>query len=253
VSALTIRRIGWAGYVITTEAGTRVVVDPFLHGSERGVRLPDSPVSLDELADVDIVAVTHAGYDHRAQAIDVTLAGKAVLVCGTALYGAALDDGVPAERCAGIVSGVTFRHGDLTLKALDARHQSTMTWRGQSVADEPMSFMLTTDAGSRIFCGGDLSISPDLRTWGELFTRPTPTAVSAEPHRLRARPPSQAVSPKLHRLRARTTSQAARFRRDRRRLRGRSCCLWFPALTTAHCGDRMTASAQASPSTAIPA
>jgi L-ascorbate metabolism protein UlaG (beta-lactamase superfamily) len=65
---------------------------------------------------------------------------------------------------------VTFRHGDLTLKALDARHQSTMTWRGQFVADEPMSFMLTTDAGSRIFCGGDLSISPDLRTWGELFT-----------------------------------------------------------------------------------
>jgi L-ascorbate metabolism protein UlaG (beta-lactamase superfamily) len=170
VSALTIRRIGWGGYVITTEAGTRVVVDPFLHGSERGVRLPDSPVSLDELADVDIVAVTHAGYDHRAQAIDVTLAGKAVLVCGTALYGAALDTGVPAERCAGIVSGVTFRHGDLTLKALDARHQSTMTWRGEFVADEPMSFMLTTDAGSRIFCGGDLSISPDLRTWGELFT-----------------------------------------------------------------------------------
>jgi L-ascorbate metabolism protein UlaG (beta-lactamase superfamily) len=67
--------------------------------------LPDSPVTVDELADADVVAVTHAGYDHRAQAIDVTLAGNAVLVCGTALYGAALDAGVPAGRCAGIVSG----------------------------------------------------------------------------------------------------------------------------------------------------
>jgi hypothetical protein len=42
--------------------------------------LPDSPVTVDELADADVVAVTHAGYDHRAQAIDVTLAGNAVLV-----------------------------------------------------------------------------------------------------------------------------------------------------------------------------
>jgi L-ascorbate metabolism protein UlaG (beta-lactamase superfamily) len=98
--------------------------------------LPDSPVTVDELADADVVAVTHAGYDHRAQAIDVTLAGNAVLVCGTALYGAALDAGVPAGRCAGIVSGVTFRHGDVTLKSLDARHTSNMTWRGQFVADE---------------------------------------------------------------------------------------------------------------------
>jgi len=66
--------------------------------------LPDSPVTVDELADADVVVVTHAGYDHRAQSIDVTLAGNAVLVCGTALYGAAMDAGVPAERCAGIVS-----------------------------------------------------------------------------------------------------------------------------------------------------
>jgi len=29
--------------------------------------------------------------------------------------------------------------------------------------------MLTTDAGSRIFCGGDFSISADLKTWSELF------------------------------------------------------------------------------------
>jgi L-ascorbate metabolism protein UlaG (beta-lactamase superfamily) len=171
MSALTVRRIGWAGYVVTTEAGTRIVVDPYLHGSEGAHSgLPESPISVDELADADVVAVTHAGYDHRAQAIDITLAGKAVLVCGTALYGAALDAGVPAERCAGVVSGVTFRHGDATFKSLDARHTSNLIWHDQFVADEPMSFMLTTDAGSRIFCGGDFSISGDLRTWGELFT-----------------------------------------------------------------------------------
>jgi L-ascorbate metabolism protein UlaG (beta-lactamase superfamily) len=60
---LTIRRIGWAGYEITTEGETRVVIDPYLHGSEGPLfGLPESPITVDELADADVVAVTHAGW-----------------------------------------------------------------------------------------------------------------------------------------------------------------------------------------------
>jgi L-ascorbate metabolism protein UlaG (beta-lactamase superfamily) len=171
VGALTILRFGWAGYVVTTEGGTRIVVDPYLHGSQEGHSgLPESPFTVDDLAGADVVAVTHAGYDHRAQAIDIALAGSAVLVSGTALYGAALDSGLPAERCAGMVPGMTFRHGDATLKAIDAgRHTSNMVWKGQFVSDEPMSFLLATEAGSRIFCGGDSAISGDFKTWRELY------------------------------------------------------------------------------------
>jgi hypothetical protein len=29
---------------------------------------------------------------------------------------------------------IVFRHGDVTLKALDARHSSTMTWHGGHAA-----------------------------------------------------------------------------------------------------------------------
>ena len=39
---------------------------------------------------------------------------------------------------------------------------------GQFIADQPMSFMLTTAGGSRIFCGGDTSLSVDMQTWKEL-------------------------------------------------------------------------------------
>jgi len=93
-----------------------------------------------------------------------------LLVSGTALYGAAIDSGVPAGRCAGMVPGVTFRHGDATLKAIDAGpHTSSMVHNGQFVSDEPLSFLLTTEAGSRNFCGGDLAISGELKTWRELY------------------------------------------------------------------------------------
>ena len=168
-AALTIRRIGWAGYEITSERGTRVVVDPYLHGSEGRISgLPESQVTVDELAGADVVAVTHAGYDHRAQAIDIALAGEATLVSGPALSQVAVAAGVPVDRSGGMLSGCTFQHADVTIRALPARHWSSMRWKGQFIADEPMSFMLTTTAGSRIFCGGDTSLSRDMQTWREL-------------------------------------------------------------------------------------
>ncbi|WP_051899331.1 alpha/beta hydrolase fold domain-containing protein [Sciscionella sediminilitoris] len=167
---LTIQRVGWAGYVVTTERGTRILVDPYLHGSE-GIHagLPDSPIKPADLADVDVVVVTHAGFDHRGQALEIAAAAKAILVCGTALLEPARAAGIPMERIALTVSGVQVRHRDVTLRSLPARHQSDMTVNGRFIADQPQSFLLITSDGSRVFCGGDTSLSQDLRTWGTLY------------------------------------------------------------------------------------
>ncbi|MFY9927063.1 MAG: alpha/beta hydrolase fold domain-containing protein [Streptosporangiaceae bacterium] len=168
--SLSIRRIGWAGYEITTEYGTRVLVDPYLSGSEgihRGI--PESPVPLAELTGVDAIVVTHAGYDHRGQALELALAGQATLVCGSALARAALSAGLPPSRLAVTVSGVEVWLRDVTLKSLPAQHESTMTVDGGFAADQPQSFLLTTAAGTRVFCGGDTSLTGDLRTWGEVY------------------------------------------------------------------------------------
>ncbi|WP_020659252.1 alpha/beta hydrolase fold domain-containing protein [Amycolatopsis benzoatilytica] len=167
---LTVQRVGWASYVVTTERGTRVLVDPYLAGSE-GIHygLPQSPIRPIDLADVDVVVVTHAGFDHRGQALEIVQSGQAVLVCGTALLAAARAAGVPMERIAVTVSGVEVRHRDVKLRSLPARHESSMTVGGGFIADQPQSFMLTTAGGARVFCGGDTSLSQDLRTWGELY------------------------------------------------------------------------------------
>jgi L-ascorbate metabolism protein UlaG (beta-lactamase superfamily)/acetyl esterase/lipase len=166
---VSIRRVSWAGHVVTTEAGTRVLVDPYLSGSE-GLHsgLPQSTITPAELYGCDVVAVTHAGYDHRGQAIEIVKGGRATLVSGPALSAEAAAQGIPSERLAIMVSGVEFHCRDVTITALDARHSSTMTTGGQSVSDQPMSFVLSTAAGSRIFCGGDSSLSADMKTWGEL-------------------------------------------------------------------------------------
>lgn len=170
VRPLSIRRIGWAGYEVTTEYGTRVLVDPYLSGSE-GIHsgIPESPVPPAELTGVDAIVVTHAGYDHRGQALELALAGQATLVCGSALARAALSAGLPPSRLAVTVSGVEVWLRDVTLKSLPAQHESTMTVDGGFAADQPQSFLLSTAAGTRVFCGGDTSLTGDLRTWGEVY------------------------------------------------------------------------------------
>ncbi|HEY4455563.1 MAG TPA: MBL fold metallo-hydrolase [Pseudonocardiaceae bacterium] len=167
---LTIRRIGWAGVEIVSETGTRVVVDPYQSGAE-GFHsgLPESPVAPDELFGADVVAVTHAGFDHRGQALEIVKGGAAILASGPALFGAALAAGLPTERLAPMVSGVELCVRDVTVKALPARHDSTMSVGGGSVSDQPLSFLIRTAAGRRILCAGDCSLSQDYLTWRELY------------------------------------------------------------------------------------
>ena len=171
VTPLTIRRVGWAGYVIVSESGTKILIDPYQCGSE-GFHsgLPQSPIQPKDLFGVDVVAVTHAGFDHRGQSLEIVQGGNAVLVCGPALYAEAIEQHVPANRMAPMVSGFEVRCKDVTIKAVPARHESSMELHGKFRSDEPLSFMVTTAAGTRIFCGGDSSISEDFKTWGSLYS-----------------------------------------------------------------------------------
>ena len=171
VAPLTIRRVGWAGYVITSESGTKVLVDPYQSGSEGfHTGLPQSPIQPKDLFGVDVVAVTHAGFDHRGQSLEIVQGGNAILVCGPALYAEALEQHVPANRMAPMVSGFEVRCKDVTIKAVPARHESSMELNGKFRSDQPLSFVVTTTAGTRIFCGGDSSISEDFKTWGSLYS-----------------------------------------------------------------------------------
>lgn len=171
VAPLTIQRVGWAGYVIVSEGGTKVLIDPYQSGSE-GFHsgLPQSTIQPKDLFDVDVVAVTHAGFDHRGQSLEIVQGGNAILVCGPALYAEAIEQHVPANRMAPMVSGFEVRCKDVTIKAVPARHESSMELNGKFRSDQPLSFVVTTTAGTRIFCGGDSSISEDFKTWGSLYS-----------------------------------------------------------------------------------
>lgn len=116
--------------------------------------MPQSPFTPQEFASANLVLVTHAGYDHRGQALEILKTGNGILVSGTALAGQAVKHaGIPLARIAVMVSGVEYRFQDAWIKAIPARHWSSMPSGSETVIDQPMSLMLVTEAGSKIFCG----------------------------------------------------------------------------------------------------
>lgn len=162
-----LRYLGFAGFEIVTPDGYRVVIDPFLSGSEKhGV--PASPVAIEELDSTDLVLVSHGAFDHLGQAVEIVQRSGALLACGPDVRLHALREGVPEAQIAYLLSGCTLARDELHIKALDVRHISFFESDGDWLSGQPLSFMLTIPTGPTVYHSGDTSLYGDLKLFGEL-------------------------------------------------------------------------------------
>jgi L-ascorbate metabolism protein UlaG (beta-lactamase superfamily) len=166
---MTLRYLGWSAFEVTVEDGRRLVLDPFLTG------LPDegiapSPAALEEFDDVDFVLVTHVARDHVGQAFDILRRSHARLVCDVATRFVAQAAGIAPERIFHMVPGVQFAFDGLLVKALAAEHLSFQKLgEGSYISAPPVSYLVTSPGGARVFFGGDTSISANHHLFGRLY------------------------------------------------------------------------------------
>jgi len=169
-----LRYLNFSGFEIVSGDGYRVVVDPFLAGSEQH-GIPPSPVSLSELDHTDLVLVSHGAFDHLGQALEIVQRSGAYLACGPDVRLHALSQGIPDERIAYLLSGcsATFAHR-VTVKALDVRHISLFRSGEHWLSGQPLSFMINLPGGPAhddaltVYHSGDTSLFSDLKLFGEL-------------------------------------------------------------------------------------
>ena len=161
--------LGWSAFEVTVEDGRRLLLDPYLSGRPEG-GIPPSPARIEEFDDVDFVLVTHVAQDHIGQAIEVLGRSKATLVCDMATRFAALAAGIPAERIFQMVPGVQFAFAGLMVKALPAEHLSFQKLGEKAYINAPpLSYLVTTPGGARVFFGGDTSITANHQLFGRLY------------------------------------------------------------------------------------
>ena len=167
--AVQLRYLGWAAFEVTLEDGRRVALDPLLNGVEEEA-VPPSPAKLEEFDGTSVVLVTHVASDHVGQAFEILQRSQAKLVCDIATRFMALAAGIAPDRIYFMAPGVQFDLDGLLVKALPAEHLSFKKLGDNAyISAPPLSYLVTTPGGVRLFFGGDTSITANHKLFGELY------------------------------------------------------------------------------------
>ncbi len=163
-----IEYLGWSTFRFITGNGTKVVIDPYLEGSQAS-RVPPGVVSVNDLTDTHMVIVTHAAQDHSAQAAELMKKSAATLFAAKDVAMKILKEGIPPERVFGMLPGVRFTFRGINIKALEASHISLSAFEGHWLAGVPLSFILDFGPHEKIFFSGDSALGMHYRFFGEFY------------------------------------------------------------------------------------
>jgi L-ascorbate metabolism protein UlaG (beta-lactamase superfamily) len=157
-----LRFLGVASFEATGPFG-RVLFDPFLTGN------PVAPVGPDELAAPDVIVVSHAAYDHMADAGPIARRTGAPVICGADVAELLAEQGVPASQLRPTIWGIRIQVGPLVIAPVECHHWSSARLAdGRIVTGTPLGFVVTVAPDCRIYHYGDSAIFSDLRLIGEL-------------------------------------------------------------------------------------
>ncbi len=145
----------------------RILMDPFLRGN------PVAPTRVEDIARPDVILVSHAASEHMGDAAEIAKRSGAPIVCPGDVAQKMYDEGVPFDQVRPTVWGIVYEVGGVLVRPVECRHWSTAVLRdGRRVAGVPLSFVVDTEPGVRIYHFGDTAIFDGMKMIGELY-RPT--------------------------------------------------------------------------------
>jgi len=170
MAAGTIEYLSWSAFLVTSPGGVRVLIDPWISGSDES-KVPPAKRSVEDLAQVvDLMLLTHAANDHRGQAFAILSAGKATLGASIDVRILAGEAGIAASRMVSMVPNSPYVTGDVTVIPVEAKHlSSSQLASGQWLIGQPLSYFVKFGDGTGLFHSGDTAITLDLGLWAELY------------------------------------------------------------------------------------
>jgi L-ascorbate metabolism protein UlaG (beta-lactamase superfamily) len=152
-----------SGFLLTTEAGKRVLIDPYLTGNA------SAPFGPEKISPVDLIIVTHAAFDHLGDSFYFAKRDQALIVCDYLVCQLALAQDLGKEQIKSCSYGGTIERRGIRLRALRAIHVSSAVGEdGNPLTGIPLSFLITTPEGLRIYHAGDTCLFSDMKLIGQL-------------------------------------------------------------------------------------
>ena len=169
--------LGQAAFKITTPGGRVIVIDPWLTTNPK---TPAGFKNLAALGKVDLILVTHAHFDHFADAPDLAKMHNAPMYTGAGLGNTVVTLGImPAKLAPRFGKSGTimpFGPNGVKITATHAEHSSELVWKNPATGKdethfggEPVGYVLEMENGFKIYHMGDTGIFGDMALIGELY------------------------------------------------------------------------------------
>ena len=169
--------LGQAATRITTPGGKVIMIDPWLTTNPK---TPAAFKAIESLGKVDLILVTHAHFDHFADAPALARMHKAPMYGPAGMNQSVAALGIlPAELAPRFGKGGTitpFGPGGVMITAVHAEHSSELAHKNPvtgkdevHVGGEPVGYVLEMENGFKIWHMGDTGVFGDMRLIGEMY------------------------------------------------------------------------------------
>lgn len=168
--------LGQAATRITTVSGKVIVIDPWITNN------PKTPLqyrNLDALGKVDLILVTHAHFDHVADAPALAKKHKVPMWGPAGLNQSLVTLGVlPVELAPRMnKSGTITPFPGIKITQTHAEHSSEYVWTNPEtkkqetrVGGEPVGFIIELENGFKIYHMGDTGLFGDMKLIGDYYS-----------------------------------------------------------------------------------
>ena len=173
---IEVQWLGQAAFKITTVSGKVIVIDPWLTSNPR---TPAQYKDLKALGRVDLVLVTHAHFDHVADAPALAKMHNVRLYAPAGLNATLVRIGeLPANLAPGMnKSGIVTPLGpEIKLHMVRAEHSSEFAWKDPATGremmlpgGEPVGWIIELENGFKIYHMGDTGLFGDMKLIGDLY------------------------------------------------------------------------------------
>jgi hypothetical protein len=167
-SSIQVQWFGQSAFKITTMNGHVIIIDPWIL---KNPKTPTELKSLDALGKVDVVLVTHAHWDHTADAVAIALQNQAPLY-GPGDFSQTLMNlgSLPPKLLPRMNKGGTVSPWPgVKITAVHAEHSSTYVWNNPVTSKdeslpggEPLGFVIELENGFKIYHAGDTDVFGDM-------------------------------------------------------------------------------------------
>ena len=168
--------LGQASVRITTPGGKVIMIDPWLTSNPK---TPANWKQLSALGKVDLILVTHAHFDHFADAPALAKMHNAPMYAPAGMNQTVATYGIlPAELAPRSGKGGTvlpFGPGGPKITAVHAEHSSELGWKDAAGKDivlpggEPVGYIIEMENGFKVWHMGDTGVFGDMRLIGDMY------------------------------------------------------------------------------------